>query len=303
MRLKLCHRVHQCDWLSERCRRHIVFALGLAIILASCRPATPTPFAPRALPPPSAVHEANPDSLDLQETAPAASATPVESPRIIAWSARGVSFEGVAFDARMHRLRVVDQSGGPGSQFTSAAMAASSVGGIAAVNAGFFTHGGEPLGLVMSEGNPAGQWNGGTSLGAGVWHEMASGGARIIRREALGAAAARQMSELLQSGPMLVEGGLPVKGLHGGEPRPRTLIAWDGGHRWWIGSAAPCSMPELAAALASGSGVGFPVRSALNLDGGRSSELWVGDGVAGGPLTRRPMWNRAVRNHLVLVRR
>jgi hypothetical protein len=222
---------------------------------------------------------------------------------VVSWNARGVSFEGVTFDARSHRLVVVDQPGGPGSQFSTAAQAARSVGGIAAVNAGFFTPAGEPLGLVVSRGKPAGHWNGGSSLGTGVWHETTAGQARITRREALGASAARRTTELLQSGPMLVESGNPVGGLHGGEPRPRTLIAWDGGHRWWIGCTAPCTMPDLAAALAAGSGPGFPVRTALNLDGGRSSELWAGDAVTGGPRTLRPMWNRAVRNHLVLVRR
>ena len=271
----------------------------LCIVLASCRPATAPPA---AIPLPPVVPEA---PADVPVPPPPSSASPSAAiaPRSVSWTSRGVSFEGVAFDARSHRLVVVDQPGGPGSSFATAAHAARSVGGIAAVNAGFFTPAGEPLGLVVSRGKPAGHWNGGSSLGTGVWHELPSGAARIIRREALGAVTARQMPELLQAGPMLVEGGKPVAGLHGGEPRPRTLIAWDGGHRWWIGCAAPCSMPDLAAALAGHSGPGFPVRTALNLDGGRSSELWIGDAVAGGPRTLRPMWNRAVRNHLVLVRR
>jgi len=274
--------------------------------MTACRPTSPpspTLFAAQPIPTASVEQHARPDLLDSSTIAPAVSKVAVSSPRFVAWSARGVFFEGVVFDARCHRLRVVDQPGGPGSQFASAAMAARSVGGIAAVNAGFFAPDGEPLGLLVSGGNPAGQWNAGSSTGTGVWHENEHGSARIVRREVLGAAAARRMPELLQSGPMLVEGGQPVRGLHGGEPRPRTLIAWDGGHLWWIGCAAPCTMPNLAAAVASGNGTGFQVRVAMNLDGGRSSELWVGDGVKGGPITRRPVWNRVVRNHLVLTSR
>jgi len=222
---------------------------------------------------------------------------------VVAWSAGGISFEGVAFDSRSHRLVVVDQPNGPGSQFTSAAQAADSVGGIAAVNAGFFGNAGEPVGLVISRGRPTGQWNSASSIGSGVWHEMPNGGARIVRRENLGPTAAKRMPELLQSGPMLVDGGKVVRGLHGGDPRPRTLMAWDGSHRWWIGRTTPCRMPDLASALVETSGTGFPIHMALNLDGGRSSELWVASGHPGGPLTRRPPWNRNVRNHLVLIPR
>lgn len=279
--------------------RSLWIPAALALTITSCRPASaPPPSRSTPLPPASAV------VLPQAEAPPAVTpATAPAGPRVVSWSARGVSFEGVAFDARSHRLVVVDQPDGPGSKHATAAHAARSNGGIAAVNAGFFTPTGQPLGLVVSRGNPAGQWNAGSSLGSGVWHETSDGGARIVRRESIGAAAARRMAELLQSGPMLVENGQPVKGLRGGEPRPRTLIAWDGQHRWWIGCTAPCTMPALATALASGSGPGFRVRTALNLDGGRSSELWIAGAVTGGPLTRRPIWNRAVRNHLVLVRR
>lgn len=286
-----------CPWQCVFC------VLALCAALTSCRPAVPATSPERAIPAATVVNEAKPDPQQHDAVVPAQPESATQSPRVITWSTHGVSFEGVAFDARRHRLVVVDQAGGPGSQFASAGQAARSVGGIAAVNAGFFTPGGEPLGLVVSRGKPAGHWNGGSSLGTGVWHETVDGSARIARREAIGAVTAQRMRELLQSGPMLVEHGEVVKGLRGGESRPRTLIAWDGHHRWWIGCSAPCSMPDLAAALANGGGLGFSVRTALNLDGGRSSELWVGGDVAEGPLTRRPMWNRVVRNHLVLVRR
>jgi len=41
----------------------------------------------------------------------------------------------------------------------------------------------------------------------------------------------------------------------------------------------------------------------MNLDGGRSSDLWISSRVSGGPLTSRPPWNRPVRNFLILVPR
>lgn len=295
-------------------------AAALAIcLIASCQPHAPA----RAAPPAGGAaagdrqfaHRAAPAAVPADKPAarppyaaplsPPAGGVPLRPPVVAAWTLGGITFEGVAYDSRSHRLIVVDQPDGPGTLHGSAADAATAVGGIAAVNAGFFTADGDPLGLVVASGKPAGNWNTASSLGSGVWHESPSGRPSIARRQALGGPAARRMPQLLQSGPMLVDGGKPVAGLHGGEPRPRTLVAWDGGYRWWIGRTGPCTLAGLAAALTRSSGAadgpGFQVRSALNLDGGRSSELWVDKNVGGGPLTRRPLWNRGVRNHLVLI--
>jgi hypothetical protein len=215
----------------------------------------------------------------------------------------GILMEGVAFDSRDHLLVVVDQAGGPGSQFADAAAAAKSRGGLAAVNAGFFTPEGEPLGRVISQGKPAGGWNSASSLGSGVWHMDASGRQAISRREALGRSGASSMRELIQAGPLLVENGRGVTGLDGVKSSARVVILWDGGTRWWIGRSEPCSLAAMGSALTRSGPAGWPVRQALNLDGGRSADLWVSSAVAGGPLLRRPVWNRQVRNFLVLVPR
>lgn len=225
---------------------------------------------------------------------------PAEPPRVARGEFSGITFEGVAFDSRSHRLVVVDQAGGPGSQFPDAA-AARSPGGIAAVNGGFFTPEGGPLGLVIAAGKRSGAWNPASSLGSGVWHADASGFSAISRREKLGRSGAAAMRELLQAGPMLVENGRAVAGLDTQKTSARTVILWDGGSRWWTGRCSPASLAQAAAALASGPVPGWPVRHALNLDGGRSSDLWISGAVAGGPVLRRPAWNRPVRNFLVLI--
>ncbi len=282
----------------------------LLLAMAACRPVEMPPPPQAVAVGPEASATAAADRAAATPVGPEAGGAsadptdaPVRAPQVVSWSAGGLAFEGVAFDSRGHRLRLVDQAGGPGSLFANAAEAARAADGLAAVNAGFFTPEGEPLGLAVAAGQAAGNWNRESSLAAGIWYEDGSGIQRISRRGALGAERARRMPELLQSGPMLVEDGRAVRGLGGGEPRPRTLIAWDGGSRWWIGRAAPCTMPAMAEALAGSGGPGFRVLHALNLDGGRSSELWVDGGVSGGPLTRRPLLNRRVRNHLVLVAR
>lgn len=212
----------------------------------------------------------------------------------------GIRFEGVAFDSRNHRLIVVDQPNGPGSRFADAETAGRSAAGVAAVNAGFFTPEGDPLGLVMASGKRSGSWNSASSLGSGVWYET-NGVMAISRREALGKSSAAAMRELLQAGPMLVHNGQAVGGLDATKTSARSFILWDGGTRWWLGRASPCSLADVGNALAHGQPAGWKIQQALNLDGGRSADLWISSKVSGGPLTRRPLWNRPVRNFLVLV--
>jgi uncharacterized protein YigE (DUF2233 family) len=244
----------------------------------------------------------------LEEAAPVAkvaevSQGPLEATRATRVTISGIEFEGVAYDSRVCRLKVVDQEGGPGSKFADAGEAAVSCGGLAAVNAGFFTPEGKPLGLVVAGGNARGAWNSASSLGSGVWYESGDGSCAIRRREHLGKTGAAGMRELLQAGPMLVDGDRAVTGLESEKTSARTLIAWDGGSHWWIGRTPPCTLADLARALATGQPAGWPVKSALNLDGGRSSELWISSKVPGGPVSMRPIWNRPVRNILILTPR
>ena len=171
------------------------------------------------------------------------------------------------------------------------------------MNAGFFTPEGAPLGLVAAAGKISGAWNGASSLGSGVWHQTRAGRSAIIRREAHGRAKAGASRELIQAGPLLVENSRVVGGLDAVKASARTVILWDGGSRWWIGCTSPCTLAALAQALDAGEPADWTVRQALNLDGGRSSDLWISRDLPGGPILRRPPWNRPVRNFLVLSTR
>jgi hypothetical protein len=272
--------------------RFLIPAL-FALPLASCVPAKPVPPAaipvtlaatPISAPPPAAVVS--------EPAAPAKAASGGIS---------GITFSGVAFDSRDYRLVVVDQPDGPGSMFADAAEAARARGGVAGINGGFFTPEGEPLGWVLSSGKISGSWNPASSLGSGIWHTASSGNTAISRRDHLGRKAAAGMRELIQAGPLLVENRRAVSGLESSKSSARSVILWDGGSRWWIGCSTPCTLDALAQALAEGQPAGWPVRQALNLDGGRSADLWVSSSVSGGPISQRPPWNRPVRNFLVLV--
>lgn len=259
------------------------------LLLSQCAPAPVA--APRAI------------AAPVEKPAPARAIipqAPPNVPRVASGTFSGITFEGVAFDSRSHRLVVADQADGPGSVFPDAASAGRSRDGLAAANAGFFTLEGAPLGLVVSGGRCSGAWNATTSLGSGVWFEDSAGKSAITRREKLGKSAASTMRELIQAGPMLVDHGRPVSGLDSSKHSARTFLLWDGKTRWWLGCTSPCSLADLAAALSHAQPAAWPVRHALNLDGGRSSDLWISAAVNGGPLVRRMPWNRPVRNFLIL---
>ena len=274
---------------------HILRIAISAVLAASCAPLVDAPVNP-----PAAAARTVPAAPEPASPAETAALYPVASTRFLRVTLSGVWFEGVVFDARRQRLAVVEQQGAPGGRFPDAENAARSMGGIAAVNGGFFTPAGEPLGLVMAGGRRFGAWNSASSLGSGVWHADGAGKMAISRRQALGSARAMAMQELLQAGPLLVEHGRAVGGLENARTSARTMILWDGGQRWWIGRAAPCTLARCAEILATSSPAGWPVAHALNLDGGRSSELWVSEKISGGPWKSRPLWNRPVRNFLVL---
>lgn len=272
-------------------------SMSVPLIMAACSPVVEPPR--RSTPP--AVSQAR-DETSPTKAEPAPSHPPAV-PVFASATRNGITFEGISFDSRLHRLVVVDQPGGPGSVHASAAAAGSATGGIAAINGGFFTPEGDPLGLVIASGKPSGFWNSGSSLGSGLWFEESPGQPVIRRREAVGKPAALRKSELLQAGPMLVENSRPVGGLETAKTSARTLILWDGGCRWWIGRSAPCTLAVLAKTLAETPPSDWKVRQALNLDGGRSADLWVSSAIPGGPAERRPPWNRPVRNFLILKAR
>ena len=272
------------------------------LLLASCTPYEEAPFKKfKSSPTPTQPHAALNRTPTTQKVFN--NPNPPTSPILVTRNLPELNLEGVAFDSRTHRLRVIDQASGPGTSFTDATHAGTSNNALAAINAGFFTPEGTPLGLLVTAGKPAGSWNSATSIGSALWHEFHSGESRISRRNETHPAAAKQMRESLQSGPMLIDKGRAVSGLESDKTSARSFIAWDGGTRWFIGRSSPCPLNALAATLASDKVCGWTIHRAMNLDGGRSSDLWVSSRVNGGPLTSRPPWNRPVRNFLILVPR
>lgn len=277
----------------------IVAALGLASCGTSEKPTSTVPgFEGVPVMKPTIDEDGvlHPNEVDAVGWGPGFVEEPLRVLQAVPVTLSGISITAVAFDSRRHRLAIADQEGGPGSRWADAEAAAKELGGLAAVNAGFFTPEGEPLGLVVSGGKRSGSVNRASSLGAGMY---IGGSSPALRRRESGTGG----SEVLQSGPFLVENGRAISGLSQESSTARTVIGWDGGSGWFIARTGGCSLADLGKALAGAKISGVKAHTVLNLDGGRSSDLWVAPSVAGGPISQRPFWNKPVRNFLVLVPR
>jgi hypothetical protein len=195
---------------------------------------------------------------------------------------------------------VVDNEGGPGTGATSSRTAARSANAVAGINGGFFTPEGQPLGLVIEDRSEFGALNA-SSLGAGLYvHDPKARATRLVRQGAWSRSGTE--THLLQSGPLLVENQAAVSGLSNTRPRPRSFLLWDGHQGWAMGHAGSITLADLGATLASQPVPAFTIKSALNLDGGTSSDLWVAATLKGGPASTRRFWNKPARNYLVLQR-
>lgn len=223
---------------------------------------------------------------------------PVLATRMHNLSARGVSLTVLAFDDRQFTVQVADKESGPDTSWPSAQAAARAHGAAAAINASFFTPEGTPLGLVIENGRSFGTWSTGSSLTSGLLVASKDRPA-LLRRESRPPSG--PVDHLIQSGPLLLEKAAPVRGLSTAPRRARSFLAWDGNHGWIMGVTPAATLAELATALASQPVPGLQLVTALNLDGGRSSDLWVSPSLAGREVSTRRIWNNPVRNYVLLV--
>ena len=217
-------------------------------------------------------------------------------------SSQGITISAVCFDDRKFQLTVADQADGCGSQWMDAKSAAMSCNGYAAINGGFFTPEGKPLGILVASGIKRGSLNQ-SSLGAGIFISSKNKSAIVRREHYASSSVTHNVENLLQAGPILIEHGKPTIGLSDNNARPRSFIAWDGKHHWAIGHIDSSTLAAAARALSETSLIGFKASSVLNLDGGRSSDLWAGPRVPGGAKTHRSFLNKPVRNYLVITSR
>ena len=279
-----------------------LYLAAVTATLFSCRSATPFPVGSAPTDKmENTITPADPAMGDQTIIEIPSPTIPAKPPRVTRQTIGGIGFEGVTFDSRTHALSIIDQRNGPGSLFSSARDAASKTEALLAINGGFFTPEGDPLGLVISRGKTSGVWNSTSSLGSGIYRINQANQASINRRNALSEIS--DSTELLQAGPLLVENGHQVPGLESTKFARRSIILTDGATRWWTGTTSTCDLASLGKALSRSSPANWEIKNALNLDGGRSSDLYISGKLSGGPVEDRSFLNRHVRNFLILKAR
>ena len=181
-----------------------------------------------------------------------------------------VSFQLVEFSSEACTLRIVDQREVGNAK--SLAYAMREAGALAGVNGGFFTPEFQPLGLVISDGQRVGSWMKSSLLGGVIL--VKRGRLMLLWREEMGNSDG--VTQLVQAGPRLVNHGSAITGLDASKSRARTFIATDNAGRWMLGLCEYTSLAGLAEILSSVELIpGFQINRALNLDGGKSSALWL----------------------------
>ncbi|CAN5757886.1 hypothetical protein BH11VER1_BH11VER1_25310 [soil metagenome] len=199
----------------------------------------------------------------------------------------------IFFDSTQCALRIVDRP--QKDDALSLAKTLSGTEAIAGCNGGYFTPEFQPLGLVVSQGKRAGVFERSSLLG-GVFL-VRKGKPMLLWRDEFTEVSG--ITELLQAGPRLVNGGKSVTGLEALRRRPRTVLLTDNNGHWAIGSSGWVSLREISDILATpGIITEFTVERALNLDGGSSCGLWWKDATGREHSAHE---SATVRNFLVIV--
>ena len=206
-----------------------------------------------------------------------------------------VDFTLVHFDARECSLRVIDQPSRSEAKDLDEVMPR--IGALAGVNGGFFTPQFTPLGLTISDGRRVGTWTRSSLLGGVL--VVRGGRLLLLWRDEFQDSEA--VTQLLQTGPRLVNNGQPVSGLDARASRPRTFVAPDASGQWILGTTSYVSLAGLAKLLASpGLVPDMEVARALNFDGGKSTGFWAR--LADGTVISSPEI-ATVRNFVAIVPR
>lgn len=229
---------------------------------------------------------------------------------LVETSVEGVRLTLLICPAGEVALDLIDQPEGPGTLYADAEEVARAHPGLLGVaNGGFFDPQGQPLGLRRD----AGVTTSALVPPGSLYHGVMGDDGTTVRIEDLAEWNARPGRDLeaIQTGPRLVWDGRAVEGLSGQRRALRTFVA-TAPDKFILGQASFCSLADLARSLAALGGQALPggparplaIERALNLDGGRSCDLWVAAGLAGRDSwqLRAPLANQ-VRDFLGLRRR
>jgi len=205
----------------------------------------------------------------------------------------------VSFNTTDYQIEVADQPKGPGSLWKDAKAAAHAQNALVAINAGFFSPEGKPVGLCIDDSKKTGYLNT-SSLGSGALIVQPNLKTFLPRRK--NSPSYKNPLHMLQSGPFLVDHGKVIN-VKTREARPRSFIAWDGKDNWVIGHIEHITMANMATWLATSPFPNFKLEYALNLDGGRSCEFYLHKDITGKEKQISTLLNRKVRNFIVVKKK
>jgi len=181
------------------------------------------------------------------------------------------------FSDETHTLRCIEQGGSAGFENLEEALIANSC--IAGSNGGFFHHdNNQAVGLLIDNGKSSGDPSRKSSITSATLYAE-KGQLHISRSKTFNQRKAPLPTNALQTGPFLIENGKVVVGNLNPLSTARTFIATNGKGHWLLGYADNETMGDLAKTLSNPKNLaGFRVHTAINLDGGPSSALWINDG-------------------------
>ena len=178
----------------------------------------------------------------------------------------------IAFHPNTFGIRVVSNEGW---RYGSVADAASDTDAVAGVNGGYFQADGTPVGLLISDNRTVHKLETAKLL-SGVFF-VRDGKPGLIRSSRF--VRTKNVSEAIQCGPFLLEDGRAVTGLNNERSAPRTFVFAAGGSVWGFGICRSVTLAEMGQILSVPDLLGrASVVSALNLDGGSSTQFWARSG-------------------------
>ena len=205
----------------------------------------------------------------------------------------------VWFDAKKHTFKVIDNGPADAKTFPNLAAAMKKHDCIAGCNGGFFLKNHDPSGLMIASGQSTGRFGQGGLLSGFI---LSSGNINpyILRRAEYGSK--YKPTDLIQTGPFLVDQGNTVSGLSKTNARRRTFVLHDGDAGFAIGLCDSLTLAQLAEVIAHKDfSPSRKIHRGLNLDGGTSSGLYVNRGESYPVIHVEPF--KTVRNFIGIVPR
>jgi exopolysaccharide biosynthesis protein len=178
----------------------------------------------------------------------------------------------IVFHPNTFTIRVVSNDGW---RYGSVADAAAAADAVAGVNGGYFQADGTSVGLLISDSRTIHKQETAKLL-SGIFF-VRDGKPGLIRSSRF--ARMKNVSQAIQCGPFLLEDDKAVTGLNNDRSAPRTFVFTGSNSVWGFGICRSVTLAEMGQILAVPDLLGrASVVSALNLDGGSSTQFWARSG-------------------------